>query len=140
MTSAQRWDLLTKLIRFGLVGGTSTILYGALAVLIEKIGILPHFAIHILCYCLSLPASYMMQKTFTFRHKGAHKKAAPRFIITSASSLVISSGLFWLITNTLELPYIAGVLGVMISVPIISFLTMQFWVFLHHDDPDAEQF
>jgi len=123
-------ELLFKLFRFAIVGGSATLLYGVFVLIIHALADPPALAGHTLAYALAVPVSYLGQRSFTFRYRGPEGRAVRRFLITVTVAFVISTAAVWLCDAVLGLPYYVGMLVTMAVVPLVSFAAMLLWVFL----------
>ena len=121
--------IFLRLIRFAISGGLSTILYGVFAVLFGFLTSFSAMTSHIVAYILCVPVSYLLQRNFTFKHKGNHKIAVPKFITAFIAAFAISTITVEILVNNLGFAKEIGTISVMIIVPIVSYLTMQLWVF-----------
>ena len=123
-------DFLSKLFRFAVAGGTATLLYLALSFIVNALTAWPFMLIHVLSFALAIPCSYLLQKIFTFRHKGAHKQALWRFLVTVFTTFGVSTFAAHYAVGVLGAAHWIGFVTVAIIVPLISFICMQFWVFV----------
>lgn len=123
---------LSKVIRFAFVGVLGTLLYAGIAFGLEYAGF-PVFWAHVIASGISLLASYIGQKTFTFGVYGQHREMGLRFTLATAGLVATQSvlvfGLSW-----------AGVeshIVLLISTlfyPPSSFLVHTFWTFRPRTD------
>ena len=118
-----------KLVRFGLVGGGATLIYGALAVALQELFAPPVLLGHAVAYMLAIPASYLGQRSFTFRYRGPERPAIARFLIAASVAFAISAAAVYAGEAWFGWPYLAGIAITMIVVPLVSFATMLLWVF-----------
>ncbi|MEM6310639.1 MAG: GtrA family protein [Pseudomonadota bacterium] len=126
-------ETLKRLLRFALVGGAATLMYGGLS-LIFLYGLgTAAMAAHLLAYLLVIPLSFLGQKRITFEFKGDRGRAFFRFVLTSLLALLLSTSLVWAV-RTAGLVPLYGILGTMLVVPLISYLMMAFWVFLERTE------
>ncbi len=120
-------DFLGKVIRFGLVGVLGTLLYAGLAFGLEHAG-LAVFWSHIISSAISLCASYLGQKRFTFGVRGQHREMGLRFILATAGLVTAQSLLVFALSK-------AGVearlvlLASTLFYPPSSLLVHTFWTF-----------
>ncbi|MDR3509830.1 MAG: GtrA family protein [Caulobacteraceae bacterium] len=120
---------LTALLRFGLVGLVSTLLYAALAwgaTTEMRIAAAPA---SVLAYALAGVFSYLAQKRFTFRSNGAHKREAPRFLCASAAGASIAALAPLVLTDRLGLPPIVAIAFTCGFVPVMNYLVLERLVF-----------
>ncbi|HBP01850.1 MULTISPECIES: GtrA family protein [Stenotrophomonas] len=128
MKSHQAKQLAGKLVRFGAVGGTSTLLFSALTwLLVSKGGMHPVLAT-VVAYLLLLPPNFIAHKYFTFASKGQVSTESTRFLLVHGLNIALSAGGMAIISQA-SLDYRWGILFSAIAVPIIVFVVMNAWVF-----------
>lgn len=126
---------LKRLLRFALVGGAATLIYGMLSVLLARGFGLPAMSAHLLAYLLVIPLSFIGQNRITFGYTGDHGKAFGRFVITSLFALTLSTCAVWGLQSR-GYADLYGTLATMIIVPVISYLMLVFWVFVERAEID----
>jgi putative flippase GtrA len=121
---------LLKLMRFGAVGLSSSLLYGlmASALIHAHVGLV---VAHCIAYALAIPFSYLAQRGFTFRSSRSHVMSFPRFLLTNAVSFLLSTGIVAMST-ALQVPAAAAIAAVIVFVPLINYLCLNAWVFPDH--------
>lgn len=128
MNKIQARELAGKLIRFGAVGGTSTVLFALLTwLLIEKAGMHPVLAT-VVAYLLLLAPNFAAHKYFTFGSKGEVARESGKFLVVHGLNIGLSAGGMAAISHA-QLDYRWGILFSAIAVPVIVFIVMNFWVF-----------
>ncbi|MEC9347460.1 MAG: GtrA family protein [Pseudomonadota bacterium] len=119
-----------RFLRFGLIGGTTGILYAAVAyLLISAAGVVPWLA-SALAYGAVLPVNYFGQRLFAFRSSGRHRIEAPRFVLVHLCSLAGNALILQGCVSILHLdvPLAVGISTV--ATPVVAFAFLNFWVFL----------
>lgn len=124
-------DFLMRTARFVLVGIGGMLIYAACAY-----GLLfartPIMTAHIVAYGVSLLASYLGQKIFTFGIRGNNRRNLPRFVIATAAiasvQLVLVAGLEHAGIDP-KLTLLASTL----YYPPASFLVHNLWTFRTHN-------
>lgn len=128
MNMLQAKELAGKLIRFGAVGGTSTLLFAVLTwLMVDKTGMHPVLAT-ILAYLLLLAPNFAAHKYFTFASKGKVASESGKFLVIHGLNIGLSAGGMTAITHA-QLDYRWGIVFSAIAVPVIVFIVMNFWVF-----------
>jgi len=128
MNTFQAKKLAGKLIRFGAVGGTSTLLFAALTwLLVGRSGMHPVVAT-VVAYLLLLAPNFLAHKYFTFGSKGEVASESGKFLVVHGLNIGLSAGAMAIISQA-QLDYRWGILFSAIAVPIIVFIVMNFWVF-----------
>jgi len=101
---------LLKLVRFGAVGLSASLLYAAIVgiSLQLRMGLL---LAHCLSYALSVPSS------------GTHLVSLPRFLLTNGASFLLSTGIV-AISRELQLAAAVAVTTVVVVAPLINYLCL----------------
>jgi putative flippase GtrA len=122
-------SVLGKFLRFGAVGAANSLIYAvSTAGLISLAGVSPSFA-SALGYLSVLPFAYLVHKSFTFRSQASHRVELWRFLITFVAGLLLSVVLMELLVVYLKLPFLAGIAAAVLSVPVLTLLVLDKWVF-----------
>jgi putative flippase GtrA len=122
-------SLWGRVLRFVLVGGSSTLAYGALAVAaVDWLGIDPVPAT-VLAYVAVMPLNFLLQRSFTFRSTQEMRSELPRFLLVHGLNIAGSFALMLLVVEVLHVDYRWAVAGTMTFVPVLVFLAMDSWVF-----------
>lgn len=82
-----------------------------------------------LAYCGGIIVSYIAQSRYTFRAGRDSSAQITRFLVLSATGLIISHSAIVFTENVLSLPAFYGTIGVCIIIPVFNFLVMKLWVF-----------
>ncbi len=128
MNMLQAKELAGKLIRFGAVGGTSTVLFAVLTwLLVDKTGMHPVLAT-VVAYLLLLAPNFAAHKYFTFGSKGEVASESRKFLVVHGLNIGLSAGGMAAISHA-QLDYRWGILFSAVAVPAIVFIVMNFWVF-----------
>jgi putative flippase GtrA len=116
-----------KLVRFGMTGLSSSLLYALLVSLLLRI---PDGMVlaHCIAYALAIPYSYFAQRGFTFRSSQSHAISFPRFVLTNILGFLLSTAIV-ATAVALKIPAMIAIALVVIVVPLISYLCMNAWVF-----------
>lgn len=132
MADARR--LILKLVRFGLVGGASTVLYALLTWQgVESLGLRPTLAAA-LSYALLIPPNFIAHKYFTFGSEGNVGRESGKFVLVHALNLGLSvAGMA--VIEWLGADYRIGIATSTVAVPVIVFLLMNSWVFRSQQVP-----
>lgn len=118
-----------KLLRFALVGGTSTLCFAGLAwFLVEKCGVGPKMAT-VLAYVALLIPNFAAHRWFTFASKNDPRTEWLRFALLHALNIALSVGGMAAVVDLIGLDYRWGIALSSVLVPLIVFLILNFWVF-----------
>lgn len=128
MSSGGAKVLVWKLVRFGAVGGASTVLFALLTwLMVEKTGMHPVLAT-VVAYLLLLAPNFLAHKYFTFGSNGEVARESGKFLVVHGLNIGLSAGGMAVISQA-SMDYRWGILFSAIAVPIIVFVVMNFWVF-----------
>lgn len=128
MNKLQARELAGKLIRFGAVGGTSTVVFAVLTwLLVDRAGMHPVLAT-VVAYLLLLAPNFAAHKYFTFGSKGEVASESGKFLVVHGLNIGLSAGGMAVISHA-QLDYRWGILFSALAVPVIVFIVMNFWVF-----------
>jgi putative flippase GtrA len=129
--------IVARLIRFGCVGVSSGLVYGAVtALLVSGFHAAPTPA-SIAGYCVSVPVSFLGHRGFSFRSHGRWTSEALRFVVTQALNLAVTVLAMRGAVAMLHVSYLWGIAATVVLVPIANFLLMNFWVFARGRQPRA---
>jgi len=121
---------LGELVRFGLVGLSSTALYVILAFSFERIlARWPSAASAFGAYAVAGLYSYLAHKLFTFASDGSHGREAPRFVAVSLAGFGLAALLPLVLHDVLGFPFAVPVLLTAILVPVMNFVALRWFVF-----------
>ena len=129
--SPPRWSLrpgeLAAVVRFGVVGVASTLVYlGVSLVLLDK-GVAPHWT-NLLAFGFGTVASYLGHYFFTYRSGESHLRLGTRFFLVTAGLALLCAGLHQLALLVGASPREAA-LFVTLAYPPLSFGLNHFWAF-----------
>lgn len=117
--------------RFVSVGIAATILYGGVAILLVewKVAALGMVSASMIAYAVAALFSYLGHKFVTFMSPGSHRVELPRFLALTGVGFAIAGGLSMLFAGMPGVPHYVPVLLTCVTVPIINFVVMDWWVF-----------
>lgn len=117
-----------RTIRFGAVGGCSTLIYATLAYGFGSAG-LAAVAASVAAYGLAAIFSFNAHRRFTFASRGAAKSELPRFLAVNAAGLAIATVAPLVLTEALGLHPLFAIATASVLVPLLSLLAMDRFVF-----------
>lgn len=121
--------LVARLLRFAVVGGSTSGLYVlVVAVLVELGEIVPGLAAA-LAYVLLLPISFLGHKHATFRSSWPLWPEVARFLGLHGITALVSVSVMGVAVNGLDLPHWGGSVAISVLAPVINFVLLHFWVF-----------
>ena len=126
---AQR-RLFGQVLRFGAVGAAASATHVAVAlILIEQVG-LPIMTANGLAFAVAVLLSYIGNHSWTFVRSGNHEHHLPRFIAVSLAGFAVNQAIVFATVRLAGLPYIVGILVVIVVVPALTFLLSRSWAFI----------
>lgn len=123
---------LHRVVRFGLSGLVSTLVYFVLTNALVLVASMMPTTASVCAYLLSLGVSYLLQSRFTFRVNADSVDQIVRFVVTSLAGLMISWCAMAIAVDALALPYVIGAAVVCILIPVANFFMFRSWVFATH--------
>jgi len=120
---------LYLVVRFGLTGVTTTLVYFFLTNTFVLLLRMAPAAASVCAYLLSIGISYLLQSRFTFRVNSDSVDQVVRFVVTSLAGLAVSWGVMAFTVAVLEWPYLSGALLVCVLIPAMNFFVFRSWVF-----------
>ncbi len=118
-----------RIIRFGLVGAASTVIYAVLAWIFTVPLALPAVVGSILAYCIAAVFSYNAHRRLTFRSVRPVAEEAPRFAGVSFVGWIVAIISPLILTNAWGLPPLVAIVFASVAVPIMSFIGLERFVF-----------
>jgi putative flippase GtrA len=99
---------IATFMRYFISGGLAALIhFGTLILLIEKFTINPVIATTA-GFCLAVVFNYTAQYYWTFKVSGSHQQFMLRYFGVTLITLMVNTGLFWLLNIPLQLPYLAA--------------------------------
>jgi len=121
--------LWKQLLRYGIVGGSVTIVYVALTSLIIETTAWSALKASITGFVLTIPFAYVAHRFVTFASKEAYLQQLVRFVITMTVAFIISSVSMLAIVHIYEAHYGYALLVTTVLVPSLNYLVLSAWVF-----------
>lgn len=118
-----------RLARFGLVGGAATLAYGVIAYGLVSYGKIGDVLASVIAYAAAIPVSFLGQKFFAFRSTEPARQELVRFLVVQGFNLVLAAGVMALVTNVFDLASIWGIVAVMLTIPMITYILLAVAVF-----------
>ena len=118
-----------KIARFAIVGGLSTVAYGACTWLAVEGLSMPPLLATIVGYLVVIPVNFGLQRSFTFRSTGMLRAQVPRFLLVHACNMAASFAAMWCVVEWIGADYRWGIAATMTLVPILVFIALDAWVF-----------
>ncbi len=123
---------LLRLGRFGLVGLSATLVHAGVYAALTTLALSSALAANFVAYACAVLVSLIGHSRWTFAGHGQDATGTAltaRFIITSLTSLGLNTLLVWLVVHQAELDPLWAVPGMVLIVPLLTYLLMKHWVF-----------
>lgn len=130
--SADRATLI-ELMRFAVVGGSSTLVYiGSLIWLKDQAGFNLMIAAA-LAYALAVVCNYVLQRAWTFKSAKRHLVALPQFLMVHVVGVAINAGTLTMLMG-LGVGLWPAQFAALFPIAAWSYLAQKLWVFFHPGD------
>jgi putative flippase GtrA len=117
---------LFQALRFAAIGGGAAVIYFFLAISFDRLFDMATVSASFLAFVFSAVFSFVGHRCFTFASSHNPKKQIFRFTISTIIGLFLSTVIPILLQNQ---PPIASYVAVLITVPVVSFILLKFFVF-----------
>jgi putative flippase GtrA len=118
-----------RLLRFGLVGGSSAVVYAAvLLALVHFLGT-GSMVSSALAYVAAIPVSFFGQKYFTFQSQGNVKRELPAYLLLQGVNLIASVFVTYTVVDLVGMSHYLGILAVVSVITLISYAAMALAIF-----------
>ncbi len=125
---------LRELILFLVIGGTGSVVYTALNVILTKAGMRPSLSIAI-TLALLVPPMYLLQHKLTFRSGRNHLSAFPRYAGAQLFGNVSAMGVAELFPEPIRAHPITAFILIAAIVAAMNYGILKFWAFRHSPAP-----
>ncbi|MDP6707557.1 MAG: GtrA family protein [Alphaproteobacteria bacterium] len=121
-----------QVMRFGIIGVTSTTTHIVVVLAAVESGLLGPLAANLVGFFTSAAVSYLGNHKWTFELTGGHLRHITRFIPTATIGLSASQSIVYVVVNLLGRDYRIALAVIVVVVPTITFLLNRFWAFRAH--------
>jgi putative flippase GtrA len=122
-------QLFFELIRFGGVGGLTTVIYFVLLWPLAKLLPLPMWLLASIAYLPPLLLGYVLHRSFTFRSDRRHASAGPRFVLVQLGGMAFNSFAIWVGTDLLQSPFLPVQLVTIALQVMLTYLGQKLFAF-----------
>jgi putative flippase GtrA len=120
---------LGRLARYGVSGACSALTHiGVLTVLVRTVRAWP-LAASTAGFAASVLVSYVLQRGWVFRSEQAHVVAGAKFLTVTAVAFAVNTGVLWVGTGALHLPYQPVQLVALVAIPVVNYTLNARWTF-----------
>ena len=124
-----------QLLRYGTVGVLSNLVGYLLYLAITSAGVEHKLTMSVL-YVVGVVQTFFFNRSWSFRHDGAHGPAMLRYCIAYALGYLFNLWALWLLVDVLGHPHQLVQAAMVCAVAALLFVLQKFWVF-RSDDADA---
>ncbi|TVQ34832.1 MAG: GtrA family protein [Wenzhouxiangella sp.] len=121
-----------RLARFGAVGLSATLVHAGVYAALTGLALTAALTANFVGYGCAVLVSLIGHSRWTFSGHGQDEREpglAMRFIVTSLTSLGLNTLLVWLVVHQAELHPLWALPGMVLIVPLLTYLLMKHWVF-----------
>ena len=130
--SAAMRETFWQLVRFGIAGGLTTVLYTIVYSPLAAFKITSEQVANIAGYLVAMLSGYLIHSRWSFRgHETSAKAAAPKFFAVSLVSYAMNTFWIWLLTDDAMYagPWWWPLIPVLFVTPLVTFALQRLWVF-----------
>ena len=124
--------LFGQLVRFGLVGGFSTILYAAIYWPLATYVVHPVLAV-VIAFSIAVAIGYVLHSNWSFRGHGKGSEGGrtqAKFLSVQSVGMVLNVAFTWVLTGPLfHGPTWWPLVPAVLVTPLVTFLLNRYWVF-----------
>lgn len=126
--------ILGQIVRFGIAGGLSTVIYSIVYLALADFVLPAGMAVAAVppAFLAALVCGFFLHRNWSFRGHASESgsRSQPfRFVIVQLFGLVLNTGFTWLITAAMGLPNWVALLPVISITPAVTFVIQRQWVF-----------
>lgn len=120
---------LKRLMRFGVTGGvTSVIYFGLIYLLVGTWGMNPTAA-SVFSFVPAILYNYVSHKYWSFESSGSHQTSLPRFAVVTTVGMCINSGMIYVGTETMNAPFPPVQAAAIAALLVWNYVMFSRWVF-----------
>ena len=121
--------LVLKVVRFGMVGVGSGLVFAAVTTAATTLGGIDSKLASALGYLASVPLNFLGNRQFSFKSSNALSGDILRFAFAHIFNILLTMALMGISVDVLNLHYSIGIVAAVTLVPFINFVFMNWWVF-----------
>jgi len=125
----QSVGILNRWIRHLIAGGSGTILYiGLIAFFVEITDLHPVRAT-VISFIFLMSYIYTLNRLWVYNATGRHSRTLIRYLMVTSISLILNTGIMYIVVEQHEAWYGFGIIAASLIVPLTNFLLNYFWAF-----------
>jgi putative flippase GtrA len=123
-----------QLVRFGIAGGISSVIYIAVFMPLTMYvfeGPQAAFAVPF-AFAVAVTAGFPLHSLWSFRGHGTRENSGKqhfKFVVVQGTGLLINLLLTWIVTDVMRLPPWVSLIPVLTLIPLVTFTINRNWVF-----------
>ena len=126
--------MLGQLVRFGVAGGLSTLIYAAVYLQLTATLFTGRHAVYAVpfAFAVAVTAGFFLHSRWSFRGHGTRDGGAgqrAKFVVVQGSGMALNAAITWVGTALLHLPPWAPLLPAVACATIMTFFLNRWWVF-----------
>ena len=121
--------MMRRVVRYGVAGVFATVLYLVVTWALVEVGALAPVVAAAVATGVVIISSYIVNRAWVFTTDRSHASAFSRFVVASALSMSLNTGLMYLAVQVLGWRYWIGLGLATLVVPPTNFVINQFWSF-----------
>jgi putative flippase GtrA len=121
--------LFFELLRFGGVGGLTTVVYFVALWPLAKFVALPMWLLAFIACLPALLVGYLLHRSFTFKSNKRHASAGPRFLIVQLAGMAFNSFAIWVGTDLAHWPFLVVQFGAIALQVMLTYLGQKLFAF-----------
>jgi len=118
-----------RILRFAIVGGLSSCLYTLVVALLLSFDLTVAAVASAIGYAASVPANFFGQKFFAFQSKAPAITEVGPFLLVHIANFSVSAGIMWMVVTYLGLHYLYGIVLVVLTIPVATYVLLNLVVF-----------
>ena len=122
--------MLGQLIRFGLVGGLSSLLYSVIYLPLATYVVAPVVAVPI-AFGVAVVFGYVLHSGWSFKGHGSERTPTTqgKFLLVQGFGMVLNAIFTWVMTGPMHWPVWSPLVATWTLVPLATFFLQRWWVF-----------
>ncbi len=130
----QRSGMLGQLIRFGIAGGISTVIYSAVYLPLAYWAFSREWAVLAVppAFLVAVAAGFPLHSMWSFKGHGTRDKSGRqhfKFLMVQAFGMLLTAAFTWILTKVFNMPEWVPLIPAIFVTPLVTFGLNRMWVF-----------
>jgi putative flippase GtrA len=128
--ASSRRELIGQLIRFGLVGLGSTLLYAAVYWPLATYVMWPVLAV-VIAFAVAVTAGFFLHSRWSFKGHAQteDRKTKAQFLVVQTAGMLMNAGFTWIAVDLMRGPTWWPLVPAVLVTPFLTFALNRWWVF-----------